>query len=421
MMVPGVPPVHAEVREALRAITSDPDHGIEALSSKRAMESLLKDLLPDRPIEAAILVAAAEHGVAAMLRERVDQEGMDAGTAIRLVTAGFAKATAFTSDACQWAVMELAAVMEMDVGTAPLTVETQPGHGYATYPQPTARPQRRAVWYAAAVAVVVAIAAITIVALRKPALAAPVVAVTAASANNTVGGNVYVYYKVAGLRTATITATVSHASKGQVAELTGQVYPFTAKPMRLAHARITGRYQRLSFQVAPALETRYRIEVHRSASASKALATSPVSTVYVALIAHYKYLRNDCLRPRCFVTIQFRVPVAHAAIQTESAKRVYFYWGINLATSGPEPAKPTRLELQRRIFTTGVPVVLSGGVYQMIVAIKFTVKQDAYRWHWNICTKANVAADGIGLPGPGQCGTDSIAASNPGYLGSLAG
>src|SRR5215472_3759792 len=410
MMVPGVPPVHAEVREALRAITSDPDHGIEALSSKRAMESLLKDLLPDRPIEAAILVAAAEHGVAAMLRERVDREGMDTGTAIRLVTAGFAEATAFTPDACEWAVTELAVTMGMDVTAAvdpaitvpaPRTVEPTPGHGYATYPQPTAWPKRRAVWYAVAVTVAVAIAAIAIVALRKPALAGPVIALTAASANNTVDGNVYVYYKVAGHATATITATVSHGRKGEVAELTGQVYPFTAKPMRLAHARITGRYQRLSFQVAPALETRYRIEVHRSAGASKALATSPVSTVYVALIAHYKYLRKACPRPRCFLTIRFRVPVPHAALRTESAKHVYFYWGINLATSGPEPAKPTRLELQKRIPTTGVPATHSGE-YQMIVAIKFTVKQDAYRWHWNICTKANVAADGIGLPGPGQ-------------------
>src|SRR5215470_14120738 len=118
MMVPGVPPVHAEVREALRAIASDPDHGIEALSSKRTMESLLKDLLPDRPIEAAILVAAAEHGVAAMLRERVDQEGMDAETAIRLVATGFAEATAFTPDACEWAVTELAVTMGMDVTAA---------------------------------------------------------------------------------------------------------------------------------------------------------------------------------------------------------------------------------------------------------------------------------------------------------------
>ena len=49
MTASGVSHEHAgEVREALRSIVSDPDYGVAALSSKRAMESLLKDLLPDR-------------------------------------------------------------------------------------------------------------------------------------------------------------------------------------------------------------------------------------------------------------------------------------------------------------------------------------------------------------------------------------
>jgi hypothetical protein len=97
-----------EVRAALRSIVSDPDFGVAALSSRRAMESLLKDLLPDRPRDAAILVAAAEHGTAALLRERVEVEGMDAGLAVRLTAAMCAQATAFTPQACEWAVTELA-------------------------------------------------------------------------------------------------------------------------------------------------------------------------------------------------------------------------------------------------------------------------------------------------------------------------
>ena len=80
MAVSGVSPGNGEVRQALRSIVADPDYGVDALSSRRAMESLLKDMLPDRPRDAAILVAAAEHGLAATLRERVSQEGMDAAT-----------------------------------------------------------------------------------------------------------------------------------------------------------------------------------------------------------------------------------------------------------------------------------------------------------------------------------------------------
>jgi hypothetical protein len=316
---------------------------------------------------------------------------------------------------------EVRQALGMDVTVAPAVTPTGDRPADAVHSTMTAPPaKRRAVWYAIAVAVAVAIAAIVIVAVHKPPPVAPVIAVTAASANNLVAGNVYVYYKVAGLATATITATVSRGIKGEVAELTGQIYPFTTKPTVLRSVPITGRYQRLSFSVKPSLETRYRVEVLRSAGAPKTLAISPVSTVYVALIARYEYTRNKCPRPNCFVTIAFRVPVAHAALQTELAKHVYFYWGINLATSGPEPPDPTKLDLQKLTTDPATPG-RSGGEYLMILAFKFTVNQDAYRWHWNICTKASLSVDGVGLPGPGQCGRDTIAGSTPGYLGSLAG
>ncbi len=120
MSVSAASPEHAaEVRAALRSIVSDPDFGVAALSSRRTMESLLKDLLPDRPRDAAILVAAAEHGAAALLRERVEVEGMDAGLAVRLTAAMFAEATAFTPQACEWAVIELAAALGLDVSSVP--------------------------------------------------------------------------------------------------------------------------------------------------------------------------------------------------------------------------------------------------------------------------------------------------------------
>jgi hypothetical protein len=463
----GSPEQAGEVRAALRSIVSDPDYGVAALSSRRTMESLLKDLLPDRPRDAAILVAAAELGVAAELRERVEAEGMEAGLAVRLVTARFAQATAFAPGACEWAAAELAVALGMDYAVVPAMPPTagQPpapgaaastvvpgdqtapapagpavlpptgpvmpppagpaitppaGPGY--FPPPGPKPRRRAVAYAiagAATAAVVAISAIVIVALHKPPLPVPVILVTTASANTPVDGNVFVDYQTSGHTTATITATVSRGTRGEVARLTAQQFPFSAGPAVIASAKLTDGRQRLSFRVRPSLETRYQIDVLPSADASKPLAASAVRTVYVALIARFSYTQNTCPRPKCFVTIRLQVPVPHAAIGAESAKHVYFYWAVNLAASGPEPADPTTLDLQK--LTTAAPTVLGPDEYQEILAFNFTVGQDAYRWHWNICTKDDVAADGIGLPGNHLCGNAAIPAASPGYLGSVAG
>jgi hypothetical protein len=479
MAVSGISPGQGEVRQALRSIVADPDYGVDALSSRRAMESLLKDMLPDRPREAAILIAAAEHGLAAMLRERVSQEGMDAATATRLVAAIFAKATAFTPDACEWAVTELAIAMGMDDTTlqarrtaadqpampllnaatapqpgihapptgvtvpppewatapgggtplsgretvaAPQPFAAPPGYGYVGFPPPAApQPRRRAVWFAVAGVAAVAIGAVAaaVVLLNKSSLPTPAIMVSAATANNAVDGNEYVYYQVKGLANATITATVAHGTNGEVAQLTAQPYPFEAPAQVVNSAKITGGRQRVSFQVTPSLATRYRVQILRSPGASSALATSKSQTVYVALIAHYKYRQKTCPRPQCFVTILFTVPVAQAALRAELDKHVYVYWGINLAASGPEPADPTTLNLQEQLHTTD-PTALSGK-YHVTLAFKFTVNNDAFRYHWNICTKADVSADGIGLPGASQCGSPSIPAQRPGYLGSLAG
>ena len=280
------------------------------------------------------------------------------------------------------------------------------------------KPGRKAPLSGIAGVAVAVVAAVVIIALHKPPLPTPVISVTAASANDPVDGNVFVDYRTAGHATATITATVSRGTRGEVAELTGQQYPFSAAPAVLASAKITGRSQHLSFSVTPSLETRYRIEVLPSAGASTPLAGSAVRTVYVALRAQFSYTQNRCPRPKCFVTIRLRVPVPHAAIGTESAKHVYFYWAVNLQRSGPEPADPTTLDLQK--LTTAAPTILGSDEYQEILAFNFTVNQDAYRWHWNICTEDDVSADGIGLPGNHMCGSSAIPAS-PGYLGSVAG
>jgi Domain of unknown function (DUF4190) len=110
-----------EAQNALRAIVSNPVYGVAALSSSQMMANLLKDLLPDAPREVSILVAAAEAGVAASLRDRVSQ-GMDVGTASAVVAGSFAASTPFKPEACSWAVSEIAGALGLSrpaAGPAP--------------------------------------------------------------------------------------------------------------------------------------------------------------------------------------------------------------------------------------------------------------------------------------------------------------
>jgi len=110
-----------QARAALRAIVSDPDLGIAALSSTQAMSTALKDLLPDMPRETKVLIAAAEEGLAEALSYHVAR-GMDPATVRDKVARSFARHTGFRPAACQWAVDELAAVLGLDsAGARPVT------------------------------------------------------------------------------------------------------------------------------------------------------------------------------------------------------------------------------------------------------------------------------------------------------------
>ena len=57
-----------EALSALRAIAADPRYGTEALSSAPMMTNLLKDMLPDAPREANVLITAAAAGTATALQ-----------------------------------------------------------------------------------------------------------------------------------------------------------------------------------------------------------------------------------------------------------------------------------------------------------------------------------------------------------------
>ncbi|MGH3149340.1 MAG: serine/threonine-protein kinase [Streptosporangiaceae bacterium] len=101
---------------ALRAIMANPQLGVAALSSSQAMSAALKDLLPGRPRETKVLVAAAEVGLTAALKYHTSR-GMDVTTARRRAARSFAKHTGFTPEECSWAVDHLTAALGLDAGS----------------------------------------------------------------------------------------------------------------------------------------------------------------------------------------------------------------------------------------------------------------------------------------------------------------
>jgi hypothetical protein len=129
-----------EALAALRTIVADPQYGPAALSSSQTMTNLLKDLLPDSPREASVLVAASEAGLADSLQTYRSQ-GMDPGTATQLVAGSFETRTALTGDACTWAAQALATALGMSPGPS-AGPSGQPGAAPTAQPgaAPTAGP-----------------------------------------------------------------------------------------------------------------------------------------------------------------------------------------------------------------------------------------------------------------------------------------
>jgi hypothetical protein len=99
-----------EALNALRTIAADPQYGVEALASAQMMTNLLKDMLPDAPREANVLITAAGAGVPTALQGYLAQ-GMDVGTATQLAAGTLAERTALTADACAWATSSLATAL----------------------------------------------------------------------------------------------------------------------------------------------------------------------------------------------------------------------------------------------------------------------------------------------------------------------
>ena len=106
-----------DVRNALNAITSDPAYGPAVLSEPAPLANLLADYLPDAQRETGLLLAAAKAGIAGELQAHI-AAGMDAATAIRIVAAHLASATAYSAEGCAWVAGEFAIALGLTAAGA---------------------------------------------------------------------------------------------------------------------------------------------------------------------------------------------------------------------------------------------------------------------------------------------------------------
>ena len=102
-----------EAHEALG--TAVASYGQRVLSDPHTLGNLVADLLPDLPRERSLLVTAAEAGVAAEMRQHVEEQHIDPGTAAQLVARSLSERRAIDPAASTWVASEYAQALGYQV------------------------------------------------------------------------------------------------------------------------------------------------------------------------------------------------------------------------------------------------------------------------------------------------------------------
>jgi serine/threonine protein kinase len=238
----------------------------------------------------------------------------------------------------------------------------------------------------------------------------PAVQASASSAYAALDGYVFVTYEDGADANAAVSGQVTNAVSGEVARLYAQQFPFTSPSARADSAALypSGTTAQYSFQVTPTLATRYTVKVFRNGTATTPLATSAVSTVYVAQNKG-NTKTTHCSGSQCQVTDTATVLVPASALSTQMAERVYPYFGISYAASGAA-SLPATLALGAGDAVVGSPQQVSADEYQFTLTFSFSTNNESWEASWHNCTLSVEAQDGIGLPGGGDygCGSPTI-------------
>ncbi len=126
--------VQGEAHEALG--TAVASYGQRVLSDPHTLGNLVADLLPDLPRERSLLVTGAEAGVAAEMRQHVEDQRIDPDTAVQLVARSLSERRAIDPAAGLWVASEYAQALGYQV--RPYAAAVPPGQPHQAGPAASA-------------------------------------------------------------------------------------------------------------------------------------------------------------------------------------------------------------------------------------------------------------------------------------------
>jgi eukaryotic-like serine/threonine-protein kinase len=233
---------------------------------------------------------------------------------------------------------------------------------------------------------------------------------TLTSSNALVNGYVNTIYGVAGQDSADVSGEIKNAVPGEVVRLYAQQWPFTkaAVPVSSAAVNPADGNAAYKFRVTPTVATRYQVKLFRTGSATTPTAVSAIGTVYVTVqVAHYP--GSPCSGwPICRAHFTVTIITPPQALAAEMAKHVYVYFGAGEASLASTPKQATSMQLG----AAGAAATthrLSADSYAIVVSYSFDVGPHSAVVDTDVCTIDNLAVDGLGIPGPHQCGVQRIA------------
>jgi hypothetical protein len=231
--------------------------------------------------------------------------------------------------------------------------------------------------------------------------AAASITIATKSALPAISGHTVVVFATSGLRTATISGTITGASPGDVATLWSKPFgatTFTATSSTVALATTPQAY---GFTVRPSRATAYEVRVTTGATID---GTSSAAKVFVIAGGHAGPAHKTCTRTTCTYGYRAFEILPAAAYKTEVHKRVYLYLAVGY------PKLPGRYTLDTAD-RASAPTKISPTEFRVTLTWHITLHRGSARWQTLACTKDTESSDGLGLPGHHGCGDKYISRS----------
>jgi eukaryotic-like serine/threonine-protein kinase len=212
-----------------------------------------------------------------------------------------------------------------------------------------------------------------------------------------------------------LSGEIKDATPGEVARLYAQQFPYTSQPAQVKSVTLNpvGGLATYSFELTPTLATRYQVRLLQNAAAATPLATTAVKTVYVVYNYSFTFNAKTDICPTgylpCPVTWAITVYAPPAAISAEMSQPKYLYREVTSTGA----SQPTSLQLRTNV-TFSAPRRVADNAYE--IDASFVASPGGDTGNWVFCTKHTGTQDGIGVPGPLACGSESIPQSAFAYI-----